>query len=204
MDIIYIALLVLAYLSGSISSAILLCRLLTLPDPRIVGSHNPGATNVHRIGGAKAAFATLVGDIIKTAAPISIAIWLDYSSFQVSWVGVCALLGHCFPVYFRFKGGKGVASMFAVLLLVMPRLSVLALVSWLIVAWSFRRSSVASIITAIIVPSFAYRFAPELFLPLSALSAVVVLRHRTNIANIIKGKEPLIGGDKNLGENNEN
>jgi len=196
MDLVYSALLVLAYLSGSISSAILICRLLTLPDPRIVGSHNPGATNVHRIGGSKAALATLIGDVVKTAAPISLAIWLDYSALMVSWVGVCALLGHCFPIYFRFKGGKGVASMLAVLLLIVPRLSLLAIVSWLIIAWSFRRSSVASIITAIIVPCFAYRFTPDLFLPLSALAAVVVLRHRTNIANIIQGKEPIIGNDK--------
>jgi acyl phosphate:glycerol-3-phosphate acyltransferase len=197
MDILYSLLLIAAYLSGSISSAILICRLMTLPDPRVVGSRNPGATNVQRIGGNGAALATLVGDLVKTALPIYLGMWLEYSPFQVTWVGVCALLGHCFPIYFRFKGGKGVASMFAVLLLVVPRLSLLAIISWLIVAWSLRRSSVASIITAIIVPSFAYRFTPELFLPLSALAAVVVLRHRKNIANIIQGKEPVIGDGKN-------
>lgn len=193
MDLIYIALLILAYLSGSISTAIILCRLLTLPDPRIVGSHNPGATNVLRIGGNKAALATLIGDMLKTGAPIALAFWLGYSIESTSWIGVCALLGHCFPIYFRFKGGKGVASMFAVLLLIVPRLSLLALISWIIVAWSLKRSSIASITTAIIVPFFAYHFTPNLFIPLSALSAVVVLRHKTNIANIIQGKEPIIG-----------
>ncbi|WP_185964375.1 glycerol-3-phosphate 1-O-acyltransferase PlsY [Aliikangiella marina] len=193
MDIQYASLLLLAYLSGSISSAILICQLMTLPDPRIVGSGNPGATNVHRIGGKLAALATLIGDLLKTAVPIAVAIYLDYPPFWVAWVGVCALLGHCFPIYYRFKGGKGVASMFAVLVLVGPKLSPLAIGSWIILAWSFKRSSVASIITAVVVPSFAYQFANELFIPLSALSAIVVLRHRKNFANIIAGKEPIIG-----------
>ena len=198
MEITYSALLLLAYLSGSISSAILVCKLLTLPDPRIVGSQNPGATNVYRIGGNGAAIATLCGDLLKTALPIYLAIWLDYSLFQVSWVGVCALLGHCFPIYYRFKGGKGVASMFAVLLLIIPRLFLLAVISWIIIAWSFRRSSLASIVTAIIVSIFAHQFSPGLFGPLSALAAVVVLRHRKNIANMLQGKEPIIGtGKKN-------
>ena len=193
MDIQYISLLILAYFSGSISSAVLICRLLTLPDPRIVGSKNPGATNVHRIGGKLAAFATLLGDLLKTAVPILVAIYFEYSPIAVCWIGVCALLGHCFPIYFRFKGGKGVASMFAILILVVPKLSPLAIGSWIILAWSFQRSSVASIITAVVVPTFAYHFEPSLFPPLTALSAVVVLRHRNNFANILAGKEPIIG-----------
>lgn len=193
MDFQYVSILLLAYLSGSISSAILICQLLTLPDPRIVGSGNPGATNVHRIGGKIAALATLLGDLLKTALPIILAIFLDYQPVWVAWVGVCALMGHCFPIYYRLSGGKGVASMFAVLILVGPILAPLAIGSWIILAWSFKRSSIASIITAIVVPSFAYHFESDLFVPLSALSAVVVLRHRKNFANIIEGKEPIIG-----------
>ena len=197
MDLGYFSLLLIAYLSGSVSSAILVCKLLTLPDPRIVGSHNPGATNVLRIGGSKAAIATLTGDIVKTILPILIAIYLKYSAEHLAWIGVFALLGHCFPIYFSFKGGKGVASMMAVISLVLPSFSLLAIGSWLISAWTFKRSSVASLTTALIIPIFAHNFHPELLLALSSLSTVVLLRHRTNIANIIQGKEPLIGKDTN-------
>ncbi|WP_444997217.1 glycerol-3-phosphate 1-O-acyltransferase PlsY [Aliikangiella sp. IMCC44359] len=197
MDIIYPAILLLAYLSGSISTAIVVCRILTLPDPRLSGSNNPGATNVHRIGGSKAALATLFGDIIKTAAPITLAMWLGYSKTQICWIGVSALLGHCFPIYFGFKGGKGVASLIAILLLIVPRLAILAILSWIVTAWSFQRSSIASITLAIIIAVFSYYFNNDLFLPLLFLSAIVVLRHRKNIANIIEGKEPIIGS-KNL------
>lgn len=192
MDIKYVALLIFAYLSGSISTAILICQLMNLSDPRVVGSHNPGATNVMRIGGLKAAGATLLGDIFKTALPIILALILNFTKIQASWVGVCALLGHCFSVFFKFRGGKGVASMIAVLALIAPKLTPLAIMSWLIIAWMLRKSSIASLLTAIIIPIFAYQFESTLFLSLSFLSAVVVLRHKTNIANIIQGKEPII------------
>ncbi|MET1254567.1 glycerol-3-phosphate 1-O-acyltransferase PlsY [Aliikangiella maris] len=194
MDLTYISLFTFAYLSGSISTAIVVCRILTLPDPRIVGSHNPGATNVHRIGGTKAAILTLFGDMLKTVFPLVAAIYLGYSTaFELIWLGVSGLLGHCFPVFFRFKGGKGVASLFAILIITVPDLSLIALTCWLIIVWSFRRSSIASIATAIIIPIFAYQFHSVLFIPLLFLSAVVVLRHKRNIANIIQGKEPIVG-----------
>ncbi|TQV87709.1 glycerol-3-phosphate 1-O-acyltransferase PlsY [Aliikangiella coralliicola] len=202
MDLGYFSLLIIAYLFGSISSAIIVCKLLTLPDPRIVGSHNPGATNVLRIGGTRAAVATLVGDVIKTALPLLLAAYLDYSSEHLAWIGVCALLGHCFPLYFSFKGGKGVASMMAVITLVIPPFCILAIGSWLISAWTFRKSSVASLITAIIIPIFTYQFYPQLLLALTSLSVVVLLRHRINIVNIIQGKEPLIGENKNNSQQN--
>lgn len=193
MDLVYLGLLILAYLTGSIASAILVCRLLTLPDPRIAGSNNPGATNVLRIGGTKAALLTLVGDIFKTALPIMLAWQLGYSAVDTAWLGVCSLIGHCFPLYFSFRGGKGVASMLTVITLVYPPFMLLSLTSWLLGLFTFRRSSIASMITAIIIPVFANNFSPDLLLPFSSLSGVVFIRHRKNIANLIQGKEPIIG-----------
>ncbi|MDH5434028.1 MAG: glycerol-3-phosphate 1-O-acyltransferase PlsY [Gammaproteobacteria bacterium] len=193
MDLAYFALLIFAYLTGSISTAVIVCRIFTLPDPRIVGSHNPGATNVLRIGGKRAAIATLLGDMFKTALPILIAIFIDYEPNQLAWIGVFAMLGHCFPVYFNFKGGKGVASMMAVIALSLPRFFFLALGVWLIVLFISKRSSVASMTTALVVPPFVYHFANLCFLPFMALSLVVMLRHRSNIINIAKGTEPIVG-----------
>lgn len=198
MDLPYIALLILAYLSGSVSTAILICKLMTLPDPRIVGSHNPGATNVLRIGGTKAAMATLVGDIVKTALPILLVMQLGYSTPHIAWLGVCGLLGHCFPIYYSLRGGKGVASMLTVIAMVLPPFTLLALGSWLISAWAFRRSSIASMLIAVIIPIFTNHFYPVLFLPLSALSAVVFIRHHKNIVNILQGSEPVIATGGNL------
>ena len=193
MELFFIALLAFAYLSGSVSSAVLVCRLFTLPDPRIVGSKNPGATNVLRIGGRSAAIATLVGDIVKTALPIGLGFWLDYSDSLLLWIGAAALFGHCFPVYFKFEGGKGVASMMTTVILVTPQFALLALGCWLLSAWTFKRSSVASLITALVLPIYASQFAGELLLSMASLSAVVVFRHRKNVENIMRGQEPIIG-----------
>ncbi len=197
MDSIYLILLIFAYLSGSISTAVIVCRLMTLPDPRIVGSHNPGTTNVLRIGGHAAAIATLSGDIIKTALPILLAIELNYPDPQVAWLAVFALIGHCFPIYFGLKGGKGVASMLTAIILVVPPLTMLSIGCWVISAWTFKRSSAASLLTALVVPIFAIQYYPELVLPLTALSSVVFIRHRANVVNIIQGKEPVIKVAKN-------
>jgi len=197
MDLIYLSLILLAYLSGSIASAVLVCQLMTLPDPRIVGSNNPGTTNVLRIGGRRAAIGTLVGDIVKTALPLLLAFEFNYSIAEVAWLGVFSLLGHCFPLYFSFRGGKGVTSMLTIISLTLPPLALLAIGCWLISAWAFQRSSVASMMTALVIPIFANQFYPELFLPLAFLSAVVFIRHRVNIANIIQGIEPMIGRAKN-------
>ena len=162
MDLIFGFSLVAGYLAGSISSAIIVCRLMGLPDPRTQGSKNAGATNVHRIGGRWVGFLTLLGDFLKTALPMLLVYKLDYGREASLWVGVMAVIGHCFPIYFSFRGGKGVAS-------------------------------VASLLTSLIIPFYGYHFKPELFIPLSALSAVVLLRHHSNIANLVSGTEPLIG-----------
>lgn len=193
MDYFYLSLILLAYLSGSISSAILVCKLFTLPDPTITGSNNPGATNVLRIGGRKAGIATLIGDVAKTLVPIFIGKWLGYGEWYLLWLGTGALIGHCFPVFYKLKGGKGVACFMTLIILILPTYGALALGTWLISAWTFQRSSVASIVTAIVLPVFVYHYAADLLLPISAVSSVVLIRHRKNLERIVKGEEPIIG-----------
>ncbi|WP_196139514.1 glycerol-3-phosphate 1-O-acyltransferase PlsY [Aliikangiella sp. G2MR2-5] len=193
MDFLYFALLGLAYISGSISSAVLVCKVFTLPDPRVVGSNNPGATNVLRIGGKRAALATLLGDIAKTALPIIMGIWFGYSTVELLWVGASALFGHCFPLFFGLKGGKGVACLMTLVILAVPEYGLLTLGIWLLTAWTFKRSSVASLMTAITLPVFAYQFHPSFLLPLACVSGIVLIRHRSNIVQIISGNEPIIG-----------
>ena len=194
MDLFYSLSLLFGYLAGSISSAILVCRLFGLPDPRTVGSHNAGATNVLRIGGRWMGFFTLSGDFLKTALPMVLVYKLDYGREASLWVGVMAVIGHCFPLYFSFRGGKGVASMMTVVALVISPFAILVAGTWLLTAYTFGRSSVASILTSIVIPIYGYHYKPELFVPLCALSAVVLIRHKSNIANLLQGKEPLIEG----------
>lgn len=194
MDLFFSLSLLFGYLAGSISSAILVCRLFGLPDPRTVGSHNPGATNVHRIGGRWMGLFTLSGDFLKTALPMVLVYKLDYGREASLWVGVMAVIGHCFPLYFSFRGGKGVASMMTVVALVISPFAILVAGTWLLTAYTFARSSVASIFTSLMIPIYGYHFKPELFVPLCALSAVVLIRHKSNIANLLQGKEPLIEG----------
>jgi glycerol-3-phosphate acyltransferase PlsY len=191
MDLIYILSLLFGYLAGSISSAIIVCRLFSLPDPRTLGSKNAGATNVHRIGGRLVGFFTLLGDFLKTSLPMLLVYKLDYGREASLWVGVMAVIGHCFPLYFSFRGGKGVASMMTVIGLVITPFAILVVGTWLITAYTFSRSSVASIFTSLVIPLFGHQFRPELFVPICALSAVVLIRHRSNIANLLQGKEPI-------------
>ncbi len=191
-DSFFIFSLVFGYLAGSISSAIILCRLFKLPDPRTQGSGNPGATNIHRIAGRWLGFLTLFGDFLKTALPMVLVYKLGYGREASLWVGVMAVIGHCFPIYFSFRGGKGVASMITVVSLVISSFAILTIGSWLLTAYISGRSSIASLFTSLVIPFFGYYFKPELFVALCALSAVVMIRHRSNIANLIQGKEPLI------------
>ena len=113
---------ILAYLTGSISSAVIVCRIMQLPDPRDFGSHNPGATNVLRLGGKKAALFTLLGDMLKAIIPILIGYALDLHNRNLGWVGFMAFIGHLYPLYFNFKGGKGMATYFGALVALSPLL----------------------------------------------------------------------------------
>ncbi|MCP4011253.1 MAG: glycerol-3-phosphate 1-O-acyltransferase PlsY [Proteobacteria bacterium] len=183
-----------AYLVGSFSSAIIISRLKGLEDPRNVGSGNPGATNVLRSGDKTAAILTLLGDILKGFVPVLIARLIGGGPALVALVGLAAFLGHLYPVYYQFKGGKGVATAGGVLLAISP-LSVFFLIClWFIIAFITRYSSLAALIAAVAAPLLLMLVKP--MLPYIALAGVIagflIWRHRENITRLLKGTESKI------------
>jgi glycerol-3-phosphate acyltransferase PlsY len=185
-----------AYLLGSISFAIVVSRLMRLPDPRSYGSKNPGATNVLRTGSRAAAVATLAGDGVKGWLAVFLAYL--YAPEAVAYAGLAAFLGHLFPVYHRFKGGKGVATAAGVLLGLDWRIGAGTLATWLIVAFFLRYSSLAALVAAAFAPfatalllGFDARFAAVL-----VMAALLVWRHRENVARLMAGTESRIGSRK--------
>lgn len=186
---VFLSLLLGAYLLGSISSAVLVCKLLGFPDPRTEGSNNPGATNVMRIAGRGPAAMTLIGDILKGIVPMLLAIGLGYSTTAIAWVGLAAFLGHLLPIFFRFQGGKGVATAFGVLFILHLPLGLAAGLVWLTVFFISRISSLASMITFVFAPLCCWMLLPEALLPISLLSATLIARHHSNIRNLLKGEE---------------
>jgi len=189
---------VLAYLAGSVSSAVIVCRLMGLPDPRTSGSKNPGATNVLRLGGKKkgklAAGLTLLGDILKGFIPIFIAQLITENSLTIALVGLAAFLGHLYPVFFGFKGGKGVATAAGVLFAISSFVSLMLLAIWLVAAFASNYSSLAALITAALLPVLVLMFIGQLPIILLALAITGLLfwRHRENIARLRKGEESKI------------
>jgi glycerol-3-phosphate acyltransferase PlsY len=169
---------ILAYLLGSLSFAILLSRLTGNPDPRMSGSGNAGATNMLRLAGKKLAVLTLLGDLCKGLLPVLIASFAGLTLQQQAWVGVCAVLGHLFPLYFRFRGGKGVATAAGMLLGVYPPAALLAGTS----------SLAALIATPLTLPLLAWQ-APAALLPMSVLTLLIVWRHRGNLRDLFAGRE---------------
>jgi glycerol-3-phosphate acyltransferase PlsY len=188
-----------AYLIGSISFAVVMSRVFGLSDPRTYGSKNPGATNVLRSGSKKAAIATLVGDGAKGW----LAVWLavkfgppyGIDDAGIALVAIAVFLGHLWPVFFRFVGGKGVATALGVLLGLNVWLGLATLVTWLVVAYAFRYSSLAALIAAVFAP-FYYGLlfgVDEILFAVIAMSALLLYRHSANIGNLIAGKETRIG-----------
>ena len=148
-----------AYLIGSISSAIITCQLMGLPDPRTLGSNNPGATNVLRIGGKSgkiAAAITLFGDSLKGLIPVLVALLYGLENHIVALIAIAAFLGHLYPVFFGFKGGKGVATAFGIILAISPWVALALLVIWLIMAFGFKISSLSALIAAVLAPIFIW------------------------------------------------
>ena len=192
---------VLAYLMGSLSFAVIVSRVMGLKDPRSYGSNNPGATNVLRSGSKKAAIATLLLDAIKGWLPVVLVKWYgkDYGldDAVVAGAAFAAFLGHLFPVFFKFKGGKGVATAAGALLGIDWLLGLATLATWLIVAFAFRYSSLAALVSALFAPFyFGLLFGldeVEKLLAVLAMSALLLFRHRSNIANLIAGKESRLG-----------
>jgi glycerol-3-phosphate acyltransferase PlsY len=183
--------LIIAYLLGSISTAIVVCRLLRLPDPRTEGSRNPGATNVLRLGGKKAAVITLIGDFLKGLLPVLLASAVGASEVGLAGTALAAFLGHLYPVFFGFAGGKGVATALGVILGLSPGVALSALVTWLVMAVTVRISSLSALTAAVLSPFYAWWF--DLPKPYSAAILIMVVllvwRHRSNIRNLLAGTE---------------
>lgn len=192
LDIVFV---VLSYLMGSISSAIVLCKVMGRPDPRTQGSGNPGATNVLRFGGKRLAAATLVGDIFKGFLPVALAQPFVHSPAALASVALAAVVGHVFPVFFNFKGGKGVATGCGVLLGVSWPTAVAAFAVWLAVFLTTRLSSLSAITASAALPLLIFLLDPhiEYFWFAMAISAILLWRHRQNIQNLLAGREKRIG-----------
>ena len=184
------------YLLGSLSSAIITCRLLGLPDPRKQGSCNPGATNVLRIGGKKAAAITLIGDMLKGLIPVLVAKLLGADLSIQAAVAVAAFLGHLYPVFFGFQGGKGVATALGVLLGIHWPVGLLTIATWLVIAKVFKISSLAALLAILVTPLYIWWLIPNqsLLIAMLFMGTLLFWRHRSNIKGLLAGTEGKIGG----------
>src|SRR5467141_5065290 len=196
------AFVLIAYLVGSLSFAIIVSRAFGLPDPRAYGSRNPGATNVLRMGKKLAALLTLIGDGGKGWLAVFLAsrYAADYGvdAMGVAACAVAVFLGHIFPVFFRFKGGKGVSTAGGILLAIDPWLGLATVATWIVIALLFRYSSLAAVVAAVFAPLYYFfLFGARDMLPaLVLMSALLLWRHKTNILNLVAGKEGRIGERK--------
>jgi len=187
-----------AYLAGSISSAVLVCRMRGLPDPRTQGSGNPGATNVLRIGGVSSALMVLFFDMLKGALPAYLAFRLGIESFALGMIAVAACLGHIYPIFFKFKGGKGVATAFGAMAPIGHDLALILIATWIIVLLLTRYSSLAALTTAILAPIYTW-YVDDLFtIPVAMLATLIVIRHKDNIIRLIKGNESKVSLKKKM------
>lgn len=186
------------YLFGSISTAIIVCKLMGLPDPRTTGSRNPGATNVARLGGKKAAALTLAGDMLKGLVPVLIAHALHASPTILAATALAAFLGHLYPVFFGFQGGKGVATALGVIYGLYWPVGLLTTGIWLAMAIVFRYSSLAALTAILLTPLCFLWLLPErpIIIAMLVLTALLYWRHRSNIANLLSGKEDKISFGK--------
>ena len=197
----------LGYLLGSLSFAVIISRIMGLSDPRTYGSKNPGATNVLRSGNRAAAALTLLLDAAKGWLAVMLADWLGrpygLQEGSMALTGLAAFLGHVYPVFFRFAGGKGVATALGVLLGINPLLGLATAATWLLVAWLFRYSSLAALIAALMAPAYyvlgegmAWYFNARVMLALSAMSVLLLYRHAENIGRLARGTESRMGRKK--------
>ncbi len=191
-----------AYLLGSVSFAIVVSKLFRLDDPRTYGSQNPGATNVLRSGNKLAAVLTLLGDCVKGWVAVAVSVGLNESlqlgDAVIAGVALAVFAGHLWPVFFRFQGGKGVATALGVLLGLNPLLGLATLATWLIIARAFRYSSLAALASAVFAPFYyglLFGIRAQL-LAVAIMSVLLIYRHRSNITNLLSGKESRIGQKK--------
>ena len=192
------ALIVGAYLIGSISSAIIVCRLMRLPDPRTQGSGNPGATNVLRVGGKKPAAITLAGDSLKGFIPVVSANLLGVDHGVLAAVAMAAFLGHLYPLFFRFQGGKGVATALGVQFGLAWQIGVTVSLIWLFMASVVRISSLSALVSMALAPLVIWWFrpAPELLGMSVLMTLMLIWRHRSNIRNLLQGTEDRLSKDR--------
>ena len=186
--------LIVSYLIGSISSAIIICKIAGLPDPRTQGSKNPGATNVLRFGGKKIAAFVLIFDGLKGAIPVITANYFGLSLFELTFILLFAFLGHVFPLFFSFKGGKGVATYLGGLIGINLLIGLTFAIIWLIVAKVLKFSSLAALIATILSPIYFYLITANLqaALVIGLIGLFIIYNHRTNIKRLIKKEEDII------------
>lgn len=190
MMLLTLPMIVVAYIVGSISSAILICRVLDLPDPRTTGSQNPGATNVLRISNKTTAATVLLLDVLKGVIPVWGSYFIGLDPISLGFIALAACLGHMYPIFFQFKGGKAVATAFGVLLPIGIDLGILLILTWGIVAKSSKYSSLAAIVTVSLAPLYTWLLKPSYVFPVLMLSALIIFRHKDNIIRLVKGTEP--------------
>jgi len=195
------AFVLIAYLTGSLSFAVIVSRVFGFPDPRSYGSRNPGATNVLRMGKKLAALLTLIGDGGKGWLAVFLAARYAGYGVDATGVAICAaavFLGHLFPVFFGFKGGKGVSTAGGILLAINPWLGLATVATWIVIAVLFRYSSLAAVVAAVFAPLYYFFLfgAREMLPALILMSALLLWRHKTNLLNLVAGKEGRIGERK--------
>ncbi|WP_412502692.1 glycerol-3-phosphate 1-O-acyltransferase PlsY [Shewanella chilikensis] len=185
-----------AYLLGSISSAVLVCRLKGLPDPRGKGSGNPGATNVLRIGGTWAAAMVFFFDMLKGALPAYTAYLMGIDAVWLGVIAIAACLGHIYPIFFGFKGGKGVATALGAMAPIGEGLALCLMGTWLVVVLLTRYSSLAALVTALLAPLYTWWLDDRFTLPVAMLSTLIIIRHKDNIRRLLKGEESKMSRSK--------
>ncbi|TAL59524.1 MAG: glycerol-3-phosphate 1-O-acyltransferase [Legionella sp.] len=190
----FIVFVILAYLLGSICSAIIVCRVFSLPDPRQEGSKNPGATNVLRIAGKHFAALVMAGDVLKGLIPVLLAKFCGAGAITVGFTALAAVIGHMYPIFFEFKGGKGVATALGGLFGIQIFAGTIVAAIWLLVAKFTRYSSLASIISMIFAPIIAIMVTSsvDIFPPLGIMTLLILFKHRNNITRLLDGTEPKI------------
>ncbi|MDQ6989942.1 MAG: glycerol-3-phosphate 1-O-acyltransferase PlsY [Mariprofundaceae bacterium] len=193
-----LVLLTATYFLGAIPFGLLFAKWLTGKDPREHGSGNIGATNALRTGGKTVGICTLLADIVKGVLPVSLAIYMGFHEFEIACIALTAFLGHIFPVYLKFQGGKGVATMYGVLIPWLPWVAVLSFIIWFITFKSTRFVALASILAGAALPLFAWLLnsSSEAWISCFILASIMIVRHCTNIQRLIAGTEPQTGGEK--------
>ena len=181
-----------AYLVGSVSSGIIVSQIFNLPDPRTIGSKNPGATNVMRSGNKKAAIFTLLGDLLKAIFVLAIAEYLGFNDLIIVCVALAVLIGHIYPIFYKFRGGKGVATAIGILIALNFKLALIVASIWLLVFGIWRYSSLAAIVAAIsapIIAIFILRDQSLYCIALTLITIIILFKHQTNIKKLLSGTE---------------